>query len=145
MDNLIQFIINNWYLCLALIIVLALLIRHETSATIAGVPFLSVQEIVAKINHAHAVIIDIRDVAAYDGGHILDAISMPQEKVKDNMKKLYRYRAKPLIVTCENGQQSPRFVTVLRKEGFKELFGLKGGINAWREAGLPLIKTDKSA
>lgn len=141
MEYFIQFLINNWYLCLALIIILVLLIRYESGTTVAGTPFLSPQEIIAKINHAHAVIVDIRSISAYDKGHILGAIHLVQSDVKDKIKKLYKYRSKPLVVVCENGHQSSRVMPILRKEGFETLFGLKGGIHAWREAGLPLTKS----
>ncbi|MEE9452233.1 MAG: rhodanese-like domain-containing protein [Gammaproteobacteria bacterium] len=140
MDQFLQFIINNWYLWLAFCVILALLIHHESRSTVAGVLLLSPQGIVEKINHEDAVVIDIRDATAYDKGHILQALHIPQSEINNKLNKLRKYKDKPLIVICENGQQSPQAGKLLCKEGFEEILSLKGGMRTWREADLPLAK-----
>ena len=44
------------------------------------------------------------------------------------------------IVNCRSGSQSAMACNLLRKEGFEEVFNLRGGILAWQSANLPITR-----
>ena len=52
--------------------------------------------------------------------------------------------AKPVIAVCDNGVSSNRTVMALRKMGYETVFGLKGGMNGWVQAGLPVVTGKKT-
>ena len=92
------------------------------------------------INRKDAVVLDVRDDGEYAGGHINNARHVPEKQLVDRMKELEKYKAKPLIVSCATGRRSAAVADGLRKQGFADVVSLRGGINAWLQAGMPLEK-----
>jgi len=45
-----------------------------------------------------------------------------------------------VLVCCASGARSGRALGVLRKAGHEQVFNLDGGVHAWRQAGLPIVK-----
>jgi hydroxyacylglutathione hydrolase len=46
---------------------------------------------------------------------------------------------KPIVVHCESGVRSAIAASLLMARGFDDVTDMKGGLNAWRKAGFPLI------
>lgn len=97
-------------------------------------------EAVTLINRKDAVVIDVRDEGDYAAGHITNARHIPESKIDERLKELDRYKNKPIIVSCGSGRRSASVAGALRKQGFAEIFTLRGGIAAWQQAGMPLEK-----
>jgi rhodanese-related sulfurtransferase len=55
-----------------------------------------------------------------------------------------KFKTKPIVAVCDAGMTSGRAVTQLRKAGFEKVYGLRGGINAWQQSGLPLVTAKKT-
>lgn len=91
------------------------------------------------INHDNAVVVDIRTKDAFRSGHIIDAISMPANENKDLSKRLVKYKNRPLTLIGNNGVESQKVAALLLKEGYN-VHSLSGGIRAWVDAQMPLIK-----
>lgn len=139
-DFLISFVIKYWYLWLSLIVLLGLLIYHELRGAVHGVRLLTAAQVVEKINREQAVIVDIRPSSIYAEGHIVDAQSIPESDLSVKQGKLAKYKQRPIVVACQSGQQCTKVGAQFVQEGFDQVFALKGGMNAWNEAGLPLVK-----
>ena len=76
-----------------------------------------------------AVIVDVRDEACYDDGHIPGAINIP---LKELGYKLYTLdKTKDIIVYCTTGRKSNVARQILLNAGFKDVYTLEGGIEAW--------------
>ena len=105
-----------------------------------GVPNLGPAEAVTLINRHHALVIDVRDDAEFASGHIVDAKHIPLEKLADRLNELAKYQDKPLLVNCQRGARSAKACDILRKAEFKQVHNLQGGLNAWVEAKLPIVK-----
>ena len=97
-------------------------------------------EAVQLINRRDALVLDIRDTGDYAAGHITQARHIPEAQLRDRMKELEKYRSRPIIVSCRSGTRASAVVGALRKQGFPEVFALRGGIAAWQQAGMPLEK-----
>lgn len=141
MDQILNFLVNHWILCSLFIIILLAIIRVESVGTVHGVKLINPQEVVQLINHQGGVIIDIRSEQTYTKGHILGSIFMTQQQINDQIKKLEKYKKKPIIMVCQMGQQSPKVGAILIKSGFEQVYGLRGGIQAWQAAELPVSKS----
>jgi len=140
MEQFLEFLIAQWFWWLALVVVLVLIFYMETRTAVGGVRLLSVQAAVNLINHEQAVLVDIRDTASYKDGHIIHAVSMPKADFEKKPGKLEKYKKKPIIVVCATGQQASQFGASLHKKAFTNVSALKGGIQAWQGADLPLVK-----
>ncbi len=77
-------------------------------------------------------LIDVRTAREYNGGHIENAINIDflstdfEEKIQTQLDK-----SKPVFVYCQVGGRSTRAVAVLKKQGFKAIYELKGGYAIW--------------
>lgn len=103
---------------------------------------LSTIEATQLINREDALLLDIRDAAAYANGHILNARNIPMAQLEERSDELGKQkgRKRPVIVHCDSGARSGAASAVLAKHGFEQVYSLAGGINAWKAAGLPIEK-----
>jgi rhodanese-related sulfurtransferase len=97
-------------------------------------------EAVQLINRRDAMVLDVRDTGEFAAGHITSARHIPEAQLADRLKELEKFRSRPIIVSCQSGTRAPAVSAVLRKRGFAEVFALRGGIAAWRQASMPLEK-----
>ena len=139
MQDIVLFIQHHWLLNLILFVVLLLLMLLELLTQKQGGPRLSPLQVVQLINHDNAVIVDVRNPALFVEGHIIDAVSIPADDIAEKWKKLEKFRSKPIILTCQSGTDSSRAAAFLTKQGF-DIKTLTGGLRAWREADMPLVK-----
>lgn len=106
----------------------------------AGGDSVSTLQATQMINRDDALMLDVRDAAEHAKAHIINARNIPIAELDAKIGDLARHKAKgrPIIVHCESGTRSGAALTILRKQGFENVFSLAGGITAWRAAGLPL-------
>ena len=97
-------------------------------------------EAVTLINRKDAVVLDVRDEGEFVAGHINNARHVPEKQLAERIKELEKFKMKPLIVSCASGRRSASVADNLRKQGFTDVVALRGGIGAWRQAGMPLEK-----
>jgi rhodanese-related sulfurtransferase len=137
MEHLGQFIINHWQLCLALIVILLLTFINELVSQKKKAKELSPQAAVDLINNENAVVIDLRDKEIFKQGHIIDSINIKNEDF--DLQKMDKYKNKPIILVCARGLQSQSLANKIRTQGYQPQV-LAGGITAWQNADLPLVK-----
>ncbi|RJF97557.1 rhodanese-like domain-containing protein [Noviherbaspirillum saxi] len=92
------------------------------------------------INQGKAVIVDVRDPAAFAAGHLRDAKNIPFKELSNRIGELEKSKNKAVIAVCQAGVQSSKAAAQLKKSGFNEAFSLDGGISAWQAQGLPVAK-----
>ena len=139
MQEFIQFFAHHWFLSGLLVILLVLLIIEEARSK-GLLDQLSPQEMVQKLNHESAVIIDIRNRESFQDGHIVGAVNLPQAELAKDLSKLNKYKDRPLIIVCLTGQGAGKLVMQLKKQNFNNIFSLAGGIGAWKRAQMPMVK-----
>ncbi|RMD69995.1 MAG: rhodanese-like domain-containing protein [Gammaproteobacteria bacterium] len=140
MEQLGEFILNHWVLSLALVVIVALLIATSLGPLLQGVKEVDPLQATELLNHQNAVILDVRKDDEYREGHLPHDIHIPLERLKEKLPSLQKYRERPIIAVCRSGQRSLQAAALLRKQGFEEVYNLKGGILAWKHAHYPLIK-----
>ncbi|MCC7079398.1 MAG: rhodanese-like domain-containing protein [Burkholderiales bacterium] len=101
---------------------------------------LSVQQAVQLINRRDAIVLDVRDAQEYASGHIANARHIPAGEVGKRIAELDKLKQRPVLVACRSGTRAGATCALLRKNGFTEVFALKGGVSGWQQASLPLEK-----
>jgi rhodanese-related sulfurtransferase len=101
---------------------------------------ISSAEAVQLINREDAAVLDVRSAQEFSEGHILNARLLPLAELEARIGELERLKRKPVIVCCEKGARSSSAVALLRKAGHDKVMNLAGGLDAWRGAGLPVVK-----
>ncbi|MCB1829066.1 MAG: rhodanese-like domain-containing protein [Chromatiaceae bacterium] len=138
MEQLLEFIANHPFLFAALGLVTALLVHNLITGMDKSL--IHPHQATAKINQEDAVVVDVRPMADFSNGHIINSINIPMNGLKNQINRLEKYRNKPIIVACRSGAQSSGACKQLHKEGFEQVFNLKGGILAWQDANLPVSR-----
>lgn len=138
MQQFFEFTVNNWFLFLALVIVLTLLGMNMIRPKLLGFKEVKPAEVVQLINRDDAVLLDVRDNSDFEKGHILNAHHIPFGLVEERLHELEKFKTSPLVVYCETGQQSARAGAILQKQGFASVYKLSGGLSAWKSANFPL-------
>ncbi|MFL9709201.1 rhodanese-like domain-containing protein [Methylobacillus sp. Pita1] len=100
----------------------------------------SASDAVILINRSHAVVLDVRDDAEFAAGHIADAKHIPLAQLPECFKELSKFKDKPVLVYCESGARAGKAAAILAKNEFKQVKQLQGGVKAWQDAKLPLVK-----
>jgi rhodanese-related sulfurtransferase len=77
-----------------------------------------------------AVLLDVRTDKEYSRGHIPGAVHVPLTEIGARVKKLKK--DKEIVVFCQHGNRSIWAIKRLIAMGYKNLYNLKGGYNAWK-------------
>jgi adenylyltransferase/sulfurtransferase len=77
------------------------------------------------------VLLDVREPNEWEIVHLEEAKLIPVNSVTARASELST--ADEIVVYCKSGQRSARAVHTLRQLGFRKLWNLRGGINAWAE------------
>ena len=88
---------------------------------------------------AKVTVLDVRTVEEYKSGHLENAVNININDTGFEAKSGQLDKSKPVLVYCLAGSRSRKAAQLLRKKGFQVL-ELKGGISAWQEEGLPVVK-----
>ena len=83
-------------------------------------------------------VLDVRTPAEYAAGHIKGAVNIDFFGPRFEMELGRLDKSKPVLIYCQTGRRSEAAAKMTRSAGFQEVHDLKGGVKAWRAAGLPL-------
>lgn len=76
-----------------------------------------------------AQVIDVREKDTFDAGHILGARSMPYSMLKTTIGSLRKDQ--PVYLYDQKKALSIRAANLLRKNGYTNIYILKGGYDGW--------------
>ncbi len=107
----------------------------------SGVPALSATEAVMLLSRAKPLVLDVRDEAEFAAGHIQGAKHIPLAQLADRLKEIEKYKDKAVLVHCQRGMRAKAACTILKAQQFTQLQQLDGGLEAWQQANLPLVKS----
>lgn len=105
-----------------------------------GAPNISVTEALMLLNRSKPLVLDVRDAAEFAAGHIQGAKNIPVAELASRIKEIEKYKDKPVLVNCQRGMRSKTACTILRAQQFTQLNNLQGGLDAWVEAKMPIVK-----
>jgi len=87
-----------------------------------------------------AMLIDVRDADEYRDEHIAYAASVPLSSVHRIGSDFRLPSGRKIILHCLSGARAGQACsTISRDFPGSEIYNLEGGINAWKEAGLPVV------
>ena len=132
-----EFVVQNWYLFAALVVVLALLIADPLMKQASGVKSVSVLEM-PQLTRDKYVIVDISDPGDFKKSHIPEAINMPAKSLSQDTKPIDKHKKKNLILVCRMGNKSHSIAKHLISSGFEKVYVLSGGMAAWQKENLPV-------
>lgn len=118
----------------------AMLLWPMVKRSVGGAASLTPNDAVLLINRANAVVLDVRDDAEFATGHIPEARHIPLTQLDARIGEIRRFKDKPVLVHCQSGTHSGKACDILRKQEFSKVHNLQGGLAAWIQAKLPVVK-----
>lgn len=88
--------------------------------------------VLEKLADGAVTVVDIRDPQSFAAGHPPQARHVHNENVQDFIASADK--DKPLIVFCYHGYSSQSAAAFFRQQGFREVYSVRGGYSAWRNA-----------
>ncbi|OGT37360.1 MAG: hypothetical protein A3F12_06270 [Gammaproteobacteria bacterium RIFCSPHIGHO2_12_FULL_38_14] len=139
MQEVAMFISHHALLSFSFVVVVFLLLFVELIRLRRKVNDLTPLEVTQLINHKRGLVVDIRSKESFQQGHIIDALLLSSREIRENFKKLDKYKERPIILVCDTGIESQKIAAILYKRGY-DTYALSGGLRAWQQAEMPLIK-----
>lgn len=138
MDQFVQFIQNHWQLGVAFVVISILIFINEFLNLRSQGKSISSEEVVNLINNGNVTVFDLRDPTAFKNGHIIGAIRATEADF--STPRFNKYKTQDLILVCDRGIQSANLAKTLRTQQYSKPMVLKGGLDAWKQTNLPLVK-----
>jgi len=140
MNQFLEFFNNHLLLNFSFFALLMYWILGEIKQRNSGVGSVSPTDATQLINHNNAIVIDVREDKEIETGSIINSIHIPLADLENQLKKIEKYKQKPVILACRSGHRSANACKTLRKHEFAQVHNLRGGIMAWQKDSLPLVK-----
>jgi rhodanese-related sulfurtransferase len=90
------------------------------------------------INNKNALLLDIRSSDEFARGHMVGAKNIPADQLPNRLSELSPKKTASVILVDTKGLKTSAAAALLKKEGFSEVATLEGGVEGWKNAGLPL-------
>lgn len=139
-EELLAFAERHPYLSLALAGLTIALVYNEIARLFRSYKVLQPAGLTALINRENALVVDLSSISEFEKGHIPGSRNVVQSQFDPENKQLAAARAMPVVAVCRTGQASAAAAKRLKQAGFEQVYWLDGGISAWRQADLPLVK-----
>lgn len=139
MNQFFEYVANHPYLIAATVVVALAAIALEIRHRLRGSAAIGTGDAVLLANQG-ALLLDVRTDEQFAEGHIIDARHIKGSELESSVDSLKKYREKPIVVYCESGTTSAAAARILKAQGFAKVANLRGGLQAWRQDNLPLVK-----
>jgi rhodanese-related sulfurtransferase len=132
----VKFVIDNIFI-IAIAVVSGLMLLWPALGRRSGSASLDTLSATRLINDG-ALIVDVSEPDEFASGHLPNARNIPLAEFDKRVADLPSGKA--LLIVCASGQRSGKAVSQSRRAGRQQAFSLQGGLQAWRQAGLPVVK-----
>ncbi len=102
-----------------------------------GIAFMSLEELSRRVASRpnDFVVLDVREHAAYQMGHVPGAINIPRGQLELSVNEQFPDPGVEILAVCDYGKISTLAAATLRDLGFTRAIALDGGMQSWRENG----------
>jgi rhodanese-related sulfurtransferase len=83
-------------------------------------------------------VIDVREFSEFNSERIVDAQFMPLSNFEKHAAEIDH--TKPVYLMCRSGNRAKQAAEKLKNKGFTDIHVIEGGMAAWSDANLPVVK-----
>lgn len=142
MESFIQFVTEHYILSTLWLVVFIMLVADIAKKRFSSILSLKPQEAIIKTNRG-GLFVDIRGAEDFAKGHIAGSKHLPLEKIRSgDVKILEKFKDDPIVTVCNFGNSARSAGNALIKAGFSQVYVLQGGLQAWQNASMPLVKAE---
>ncbi len=92
----------------------------------------------AQVDAGKAVLFDVREASEWDEEHAVGARHASRGTIEIKIESEVPNLDQPIICHCGGGGRSALVADNLQKMGYTNVKSMAGGMEAWKEAGLPV-------
>lgn len=140
MEEFTDFVIRNYHLFIAFAVVLGMILWTEVKRATRSFKEITPAEAVTLINTGDPLILDVREANEHSQGSIINAKHVALSALSKKAENLVKDKERPVLVFCKTGNRSSQACKVLAGNRYTKVFGMKGGITAWINDQLPVVK-----
>ena len=93
-----------------------------------------------QIENMKPFLLDVRETKEMAKGKIAGSVNIPIRDLPKMIAKLPDNKTAPILTYCQVGYRGGMSVTLLRMWGYTNVRTIKGGLDAWEKAGLPVVE-----
>lgn len=138
--QIVEFGGNHPILILSFFAILAAILYSEFSRLTQKFVQVGTAAAIQLMNNEEPVLLDVREKAELKQGSLEGAKHIPVGSLGKRISELEKYRERSILVYCRSGHRSTGACKELQKHGFERVYNLQGGILAWIDAKLPVVK-----
>ena len=139
-DRLVAFAQLNPIPVAALVALTVAIAFNEITRRLTGYKALTPAQLTELVNREDALVLDVSPSSEFDKGHIAGARGVPLGQLDPEHKLIAKAKDRPIVLVCRTGQASAQAAAKLVKAGFSRVHWLEGGLPAWQQGDLPLVK-----
>jgi rhodanese-related sulfurtransferase len=91
-----------------------------------------------------AWILDVRAPGSDTHEDIAGAMHIPLAELDVRRADLPQDKERMILVYCNHGDRSAKAVDYLLRRGYRNVYSVRGGLEAWKAAGFPVVTQDRS-
>jgi molybdopterin/thiamine biosynthesis adenylyltransferase/rhodanese-related sulfurtransferase len=91
-----------------------------------------------RIESGEPVVVDVREQAEWDEGHIPRAVHVPRGHLESRIERLAPDPSRPVVIYCSAGNRSAFAAKTLSELGYEDVVSLAGGFTDWKRNGFPV-------
>ena len=95
-----------------------------------------------QVHRGRGLLLDVRSFDEFAAGHVASAVCMPLPDLERRLSEVPTDR--PVFVMCQTGGRSAIATQRLRALGMNNITDVGGGFDAWRKAGLPVVRQTRA-
>jgi rhodanese-related sulfurtransferase len=139
MDRLLDYFTNHPLLAGGLALMTFVVLGYEIRQRAAMASAVAPSEAIRMVNSG-AVLVDLRAANQFKDGHIAGAKNLPGDQIAADAKALEKLAAKTVVLYCGDGATTAAAQRSLARAGAKNIYSLRGGLDAWKQENLPVVR-----
>lgn len=81
-------------------------------------------------NNENTILVDVRSRQEYLEGHLNGSVNIPLYELEQCCERTLKDKEAIIIVYCQYGARSKKAIMLLKRHGYRNLYHLKGGLDA---------------
>mgnify|MGYP001586268599 FL=1 len=127
---------DQLFTTITLFILIALLVGNIVADKLKKYEDIDASAATELMDDDNLIILDVREQKERKAGYIKGDVHIPLSDVKNQLSKLDKNKS--ILVYCRSGSRSAHIAGLLTRNEYEKVYNLKGGIQAWKRAKMPV-------
>ncbi|MDC9726373.1 MAG: rhodanese-like domain-containing protein [Candidatus Thioglobus sp.] len=127
---------DQLFTTITLFVLIALLIGNIVADKLKKYEDIDANAATELMDDDNLIILDVREQKERKAGYIKGDVHIPLSDVKNQLSKLDKNKS--ILVYCRSGSRSAHIAGLLTRNEYEKVYNLKGGIQAWKRAKMPV-------